>query len=80
VTTIKQYRCENPACSLGSRSDHGTFTGGITVAQRTMLTGEPPADGADPDTVFEGYCPNCGVKGKADGTFSTHKVAKGGDS
>jgi hypothetical protein len=45
-----------------------------------MLTGEPPADGATPTPCSRAYCPNCAEKGKADGTFQTHKAAKGGDS
>jgi hypothetical protein len=52
------YRCENAACTLGSKSDHGRFTGGMTKEQKTLLTGDP-----EPDRFGEGVCPNCGEPG-----------------
>jgi len=52
------YRCENPACALGSRSAPGHFTGGISQAQAELLSGDPEA------LSGEGVCPNCGVSGE----------------
>jgi hypothetical protein len=52
------YVCENPACTLGSRVSPGRFTGGITQEQAFMITGEESAPHGD------GYCPNCGDKGR----------------
>jgi hypothetical protein len=62
---LKAYRCENAACSLGSRNDPGQFTGGITQDQAIAISGDPKAKHGD------GYCPNCGEKGKADGTHGS---------
>ena len=52
------YRCENDACSLGSRVQPGVFTGGATKEQITMLTGDP-----EPEQFGDGVCPNCGQPG-----------------
>lgn len=67
---LRRYRCENRACPLGSRSDPGFFTGGITAEQALMLTGDPDAPHGD------GYCPACGEKAVADGH---HRSAEGTD-
>ena len=54
----KEYVCKNPMCTLGSRKDEGTFTGGITKEQALLLSGDPEAEhGA-------GVCPNCGELGE----------------
>lgn len=63
----KLYRCENDRCPLGDRDNPGQFTGGITAEQALMLTGDPEAPHGD------GYCPACGVKGKAAGTIEPRK-------
>lgn len=54
----KRYVCSNAACPLGTPGNPGHFTGGITQEQATMLSGNPEAKHGD------GYCPNCGQKGK----------------
>lgn len=53
--TAAAYRCENPACVLGSRSQPGVFVGGITKEQKTLMTGDP-----EPEVYGDGVCPNCG--------------------
>lgn len=63
----KLYRCENDRCPLGDRDNPGLFSGGISAAQATMLTGDPEAPSGD------GYCPTCGVKGKAAGELELRK-------
>ncbi len=60
----KMYRCENPACSLGSVGSPGHFTGGITDAQKNMLTGEPTENMEKGKDFGDGVCPNCGKPGK----------------
>jgi hypothetical protein len=55
------YLCENPACSLGAVGEPGHFTGGITAEQVHLVTGRP-VDGIKDHG--EGYCPNCGKKGR----------------
>lgn len=57
------YRCENPACSLGTVGSPGHFTGGITADQITVLTGKP-AEHLKASEHGEGVCPNCGKPGK----------------
>ena len=61
MAKAKRYVCHNPMCPLGNLEQEGRFTGGITQQQATMLTGDPEAKHGD------GYCPNCGAKGKAAG-------------
>lgn len=61
---LKAYRCETAACTLGSKHDPGLFTGGISQDQAVAISGNPDA------LHGEGYCPNCGEKAKADGTFA----------
>jgi hypothetical protein len=55
--TPKTYICTNKACTLGTVHNPGRFTGGITDAQATALTGDPNAEHGD------GICPNCGQPG-----------------
>lgn len=55
----KTYHCENPACSLGAVGEPGTFSGGMSKEQVTLLTGDP-----DPKDYGSGVCPNCGKPGK----------------
>ena len=57
------YECTNPACSLGTVGAPGRFTGGITDAQVTMLTGKP-ADSLKDGEHGDGVCPNCGKAGR----------------
>ena len=54
----KTYECDNPACTLGTVHNPGRFTSGLTPEQALMLLGDPEAPSG------EGYCPNCGQKGK----------------
>lgn len=75
---MKIYECHNEHCPLGSRSDPGRFTGGITARQLEMLTGEPIGpEVVDPHAPIEGYCPTCGYEGKA--TKENHESHIGTD-
>jgi hypothetical protein len=56
------YRCENPACSLGTVGAPGHFTGGISAEQVNVLTGKP-VELVEDDEYGEGVCPNCGKPG-----------------
>jgi hypothetical protein len=58
MASKKIYECTNASCTLGSRKDPGRFSGGITQEQATAFLGDPDAPHGD------GYCPNCGEKGK----------------
>jgi len=60
---ITVYRCENPACSLGTVGSPGLFTGGITADQITVLTGKP-AEHLGASEHGDGVCPNCATPGK----------------
>lgn len=64
------YECENPACSQGIVGHPSQFTGGISAAQATMLTGNPEPDHG------EGYCPSCGKLGSEVGV---HEVLEPGE-
>lgn len=55
------YICEHPACSLGAVGEPGRFAGGISQEGVYVLTGNPDAAYGD------GYCPNCGTKGRKAG-------------
>lgn len=57
------FRCENPACALGSASEPGHFTGGISADQVSLRTGTP-VDLVKDSEHGEGVCPNCGKRGK----------------
>lgn len=61
----KRYLCVNPACTLGTRGGPGHFTGGISAAQVTVLTGKP-AEHLKKSEYGEGVCPNCGEPGEED--------------
>lgn len=61
----KRYRCVNATCTLGTRGVPGHFTGGISAAQVTVLTGKP-AEYLEPNEHGEGVCPNCGEPGEPD--------------
>ena len=56
---LKEYECTNEACTLGDPYNPGRFSGGITKEQVTMRTGNP-----EPKDYGNGFCPNCGEKGK----------------
>ncbi len=58
------YECHNKACTLGTRQQPGRFTGGITADQVTLLTGAPAEHLEKGKDFGEGFCPNCGAKGK----------------
>lgn len=58
------YICENPACSLGAVGEPGRFTGGITAEHVHILKGTPVDQVKD---YGDGYCPNCGAKGRKEG-------------
>lgn len=61
------YRCENPACPLGSLKQPGLFTGGITANQVFVLTGRPEDTLEEGEDFGEGFCPTCGVEGEKEG-------------
>lgn len=66
--TLIMYQCTNGSCPVGSTSEPGHFTGGITADQVNLLTGSP-VEGLKEGTDFgEGICPNCGKKGAEVGT------------
>lgn len=71
------YECENVACALGSRADHGRFTGGISAEQKNRLTGEPVESLVEGEDFGEGVCPSCGEPGTA--TDETHESVVGTD-
>lgn len=58
------YVCKNPACTLGTLSQVGRFTGGITADQKHMLTGAPIESLVDGVDYGEGVCTNCGQPGE----------------
>lgn len=60
-----RYRCENPACTLGTPGAPGHFTGGISPEQVSLRTGTP-LELVKPEEHGEGVCPNCGARGKAE--------------
>ena len=61
------YICEFPACSLGTVGAPGRFAGGISAESLSVLTGEPVEAIEDEGKAGEGYCPNCGTKGRKAG-------------
>jgi hypothetical protein len=63
---MKVYECTNQACSLGTVGNPGRFTGGITAEQQHLLTGAPLDSLEKGKDYGDGYCPNCGKKGKAE--------------
>lgn len=72
---MKLYRCENPACTLGTVGNPGRFSGGITAAQVNVLTGRPVESlekGAD---YGDGFCPNCGKQGVEHSSDDAQKEA-----
>ena len=58
------YACSNATCSLGVIGQPGYFSGGITSAQKTMLTGHPEEKMIEGEDFGDGVCPNCGAKGE----------------
>ncbi len=58
------YICEFPACSLGTVGAPGRFDGGLSAEAKSLLTGSPVQDIEDSADYGEGYCPNCGTKGR----------------
>ena len=58
------YICEFPACSLGTVGEPGRFAGGISAEAKSVLSGEPFDSVEDEGNYGEGYCPNCGTKGR----------------
>lgn len=65
----KLYECTNAACPLGDRDNPGRFTGGITAEGLQLLTGAPADQTKEGTDYGAGFCPTCGKKGKAAGTF-----------
>lgn len=63
---MKFYRCENKDCAQGARGEHSYFSGGMTAAQKTMLTGEPEDAMTEGKDYGDGFCPTCGTKAKED--------------
>lgn len=66
-TTTQVYECHNKSCTLGSRTEPGRFTGGMTPEARNLLTGEPVEHMIEGKDFGEGICPNCGELGKKTG-------------
>lgn len=60
----KVYECHNKACSLGSASQPGMFSGGMTQEGKHLLTGQPIDSLKKGEDYGDGVCPNCGQKGK----------------
>ena len=58
------YECHNKACTLGTRTTPGRFTGGITAAAVALITGAPLEHLEKGKDHGEGFCPNCGELGK----------------
>lgn len=82
-TATQVYECHNPICTLGSRTEPGLFSGGMTAAGRNLLTGEPVEHMTDGQDFGEGICPNCGAVGTAaadsDGKSLMHTSLVGSD-
>lgn len=72
----KLYECENSKCSLGSASEPGHFTGGITAEQANMLTGKPVETMVEGTDYGEGVCPNCATPGIEAGTHESVTATK----
>lgn len=73
----KVYECHNKSCVLGATKEPGRFTGGISAQQKYMMTGNPIENMKEGTDYGDGFCPNCGEKGKATG--ETHVSAVGSD-
>jgi hypothetical protein len=59
------YECSNPACTLGVLGQPGRFSGGITVDQVSVRTGQPAEVIVEEKIPHgDGVCPNCGQPGK----------------
>jgi hypothetical protein len=58
------YECRNDACTLGTRRTPGRFTGGITADGVALITGEPAEALEAGKDYGEGFCPNCGERGR----------------
>lgn len=71
------YRCDNPACTLGTRGAPGSFTAGISAYSVHVLTGKPVESLVDGQDYGDGICPNCGTAGTPDGVHKT--IPDGGD-
>lgn len=71
------YRCDAAGCTLGTRGEPGSFTGGISANAVHVLTGKPLESLVDGADFGEGLCPNCGTPGTEDGTHKT--IAEGVD-
>lgn len=65
------YQCTNDGCSLGSRTEPGHFTGGMTAEQVNVLTGAPVESLTEGTDFGEGICPNCGKPGTEVGTHES---------
>lgn len=74
TTAAAIYECQNPACTLGSRKGPGYFTGGITAAQKAMLTGDPEESFSEGKDFGEGFCPVCGESGTTTG--ENHEIVE----
>lgn len=61
------YICEHPACGLGTAGAAGRFTGGSTALTLHLRTGQPLEHIEEEGEYGEGYCPNCGTKGRKAG-------------
>jgi len=72
------YECVNESCVLGSRKSPGSFTGGMSSAQRNLLYGDPEESMVEGEHYGDGVCPACGELGEV--TDNEHVVVeKAGD-
>lgn len=55
------YQCCNTSCSLGSTTEPGHFTGGMSAQGKHVLTGTPVESLEEGRDFGEGVCPNCGT-------------------
>lgn len=76
---MKSYKCSNKDCPQGARGEPSFFSGGMSAAQKTMLTGEPEENLKEGTDYGEGICPTCGKKGTADSEDRTPMVGKDGE-
>ena len=64
MSELTTYECRSDACTLGTRGAPGRFTGGITAGGRFLQTGTPEELLEEGKDYGEGFCPNCGERGK----------------
>jgi len=73
-TRMKVYECHNQACPMGTATQPGRFSGGVTYSHLALTKGDPIPPGVDPSESIVGHCPSCGEKGKPAGTDKPHET------